>query len=99
MPEVGAVDSEFAVMDPYGQGNDGGEEQWIRAGVGIIPEPASVVVWSLLGALGFGLGWWRRGRRMAVVEGTDAGLSPGRMPWSDQNRAAILEIISRGRGN
>jgi hypothetical protein len=27
---------------------------------GVIPEPASLIVWSLLGALGIGLGCWRR---------------------------------------
>ena len=27
-----------------------------------IPEPAALVVWSLLGASGIGIGWWRRRR-------------------------------------
>lgn len=59
LPEGGAKDSEFSAEPYYGQGNDGYEEQWIRAGVSVIPEPASVVIWALLGAMGFGLGWWR----------------------------------------
>ncbi len=25
-----------------------------------IPEPATLVIWSLLGALAAGIGWWRR---------------------------------------
>jgi len=28
-----------------------------------IPEPSSLSVWALLGALGIGLGWWRRRRK------------------------------------
>jgi hypothetical protein len=28
-----------------------------------VPEPATLIVWSLLGAWGVGLGWWRRRRR------------------------------------
>ena len=28
----------------------------------IAPEPASVIVWSLLAALGIAVGWWRRRR-------------------------------------
>jgi hypothetical protein len=30
--------------------------------VGVIPEPSTLIVWSLLGALGIGLAWWRRRR-------------------------------------
>jgi hypothetical protein len=33
-----------------------------RLTTGVIPEPASLVVWSLLGALGIGVAWWRRRR-------------------------------------
>ena len=25
-----------------------------------VPEPATLIIWSLLGALGIGVGWWRR---------------------------------------
>ena len=28
----------------------------------VIPEPSTVIVWSLLGASGVGIGWWRRRR-------------------------------------
>ena len=29
---------------------------------GVIPEPTSLIVWSLLGALALTVGWWRRRR-------------------------------------
>jgi hypothetical protein len=29
---------------------------------GVIPEPSTFIIWSLLGAFGFTLGWWRRRR-------------------------------------
>jgi hypothetical protein len=49
-----------------------------------IPEPAMVIIWSLLGATGWlGMRIARRGRRV------------GRQPWSNENRAAILEIIAK----
>lgn len=28
----------------------------------VIPEPSTFIIWSLLGAIGFGAGWWRRRR-------------------------------------
>jgi probable HAF family extracellular repeat protein len=27
-----------------------------------VPEPSTLIIWSLLGALGIGVGWWRRKR-------------------------------------
>jgi hypothetical protein len=30
-----------------------------------VPEPSTLIVWSLLGASGIGLGWWRRRREAA----------------------------------
>jgi len=39
---------------------NGGQGRPIGAGTGIIPEPAAFLVWSLLAALGIGLGWRRR---------------------------------------
>ena len=27
---------------------------------GVIPEPSTLIIWSLLGGLGISLGWWRR---------------------------------------
>jgi hypothetical protein len=46
-----------------------------------VPEPVSLIVWSVLG-LGGGLGVMRRRRRMG---------------WSDENRTAIHQLIARGR--
>jgi len=48
-----------------------------------IPEPATLVIWSVLGA-GAGLGAMRRRRRAR---------------WSDENRNAICQIIEQGRHN
>ncbi|MBU4271029.1 MAG: right-handed parallel beta-helix repeat-containing protein [Planctomycetes bacterium] len=54
-----------------------------------IPEPASVLVWCLLGAGSWlGMRVWRR-RRVPV----------GRQPWSPENRQAIRQIVDRGRLN
>jgi hypothetical protein len=52
-----------------------------------VPEPATIIVWSLM----FGSGWaglrvWRRRQRPV-----------GRRPWSPEAREAIYEIVSRGR--
>jgi len=35
----------------------------------VIPEPASLCVWTVLGALGAGAGWWRRRKRRAAQKG------------------------------
>jgi hypothetical protein len=46
----------------YGH-SDGFEEWAVRQGPGgtyVIPEPASLIVWSLLGAVGIAIGWRRR---------------------------------------
>jgi hypothetical protein len=49
-----------------------------------IPEPATLIVWSLLGATSWlGMRVWQKGRRV------------GRQPWSSENRTAILEIIGK----
>ncbi len=37
------------------------DRQMLRdAGYKIIPEPSTLIIWSLLGALGMTIGWWRR---------------------------------------
>ncbi|MFZ1932255.1 MAG: hypothetical protein WCB27_04445 [Thermoguttaceae bacterium] len=49
-----------------------------------VPEPATMIVWSLLGVASWlGTRVWRQGRRV------------GRQPWSNENRTAILEIIAK----
>ena len=53
-----------------------------------IPEPATILVWSLLGAASWlGMGVWRRGQH------------GGRRSWSEENRTAIHDIIARGGRN
>jgi hypothetical protein len=53
----------------------------------VVPEPATMIVWSLLGAASWlGMSVVRKGRRV------------GRQPWSPEARSAILEIVERGRG-
>jgi len=37
----------------------------VRAVPGDIPEPSTLIIWSLLASLGMGLGWWRRRKRAA----------------------------------
>jgi hypothetical protein len=57
-----------------------------------VPEPASIIVWSLFGAGSwFGMRVWRR-RRVAA----SSVLSVTRRPWSPKTRQAIREIIARG---
>ena len=34
----------------------------IPLGIGEVPEPGTLVIWSLLGAIGLGVTWWRRRR-------------------------------------
>jgi len=36
---------------------------YVEFGGGVIPEPSTLIVWSLLGALGITVGWWRRRRK------------------------------------
>ena len=53
---------------------------------GPVPEPATLIVWSLLGAMSWlGMRVWPGGQRIA------------RRSWSPENRQAILEIIDRSR--
>ncbi len=48
----------------YGLRPSNRHEAWV-ATIEPIPEPASLLVWSLLGASGVGIGWWRRRRQAA----------------------------------
>ncbi|MCG2682862.1 MAG: hypothetical protein L6306_04525 [Planctomycetales bacterium] len=51
-----------------------------------VPEPATIIVWSLLGAGSWlGMRVWRR-----------RGGPVGRQHWSNENRTAIHQIIARG---
>ena len=53
---------------------------------GPVPEPASVVIWSVLGAGAAAGGLALRRRR-----------APVRAPWSEENRKASFEVIEQGR--
>ena len=75
----------------YGLGDPAQPQLYVPVVVGgsngvptAVPEPAAILVWSLLGAASWlGMGVSRHGRRV------------GRQPWSDENRAAILETIAK----
>jgi hypothetical protein len=58
----------------------------------VIPEPATLIIWSLLSLTfgGLGLRFWQRGARPGVYPSV-------RTPWSNEARTAILQIIERGR--
>ena len=55
-PSVGEYVAVFRATDMAGN--------WAEAGtnVTITPEPTAFIIWSLLGALGLTIGWWRRRR-------------------------------------
>ena len=55
--------------------------------IGTVPEPATIIIWSLLG-----MGSWLG---MKVVRRRRVGPA-GRRSWSPENRQAIHDIISRG---
>jgi hypothetical protein len=60
---------------------------------GTVPEPATIIIWSLLGMSSWlGLRVWRR-------RGNSADLGSGRRPWSPEDRRAIREIVARGIEN
>ncbi len=71
------MDVKFALL------NDGYEQLFIQqeAVQGFIPEPASVVIWSVLGA-GAAAGLAIRRRRRA--------------PWTEESRRAIYQVIQQG---
>jgi len=81
---------EYTTFSDWG-GNPAYPTAWFGPNLQVVPEPATIIIWSLLGALGFGLGWSRRrGNRL------DLGGSAGQQPWSKETRTAILEVIARG---
>ena len=70
----------------------------------VAPEPGSSLVWfMMLAAVLFvaAAGWTARRNRAAwsyaVVGRSRSATMTGRGPWSDRDRAAILDIIDRGR--
>jgi hypothetical protein len=74
--------SDVRILNPYLEGNYGGNHA--QSCLYEVPEPATIIVWSLLGAASWlGMRVVRRGRPV------------GRQQWSPESRAAIYEIISR----
>jgi len=66
----------------------------------IIPEPATIAVWALLGLSWAALGVWRR-RKGPVAELTDAAPSRrlARPPWPEHNRSAIRQMLQENLAN
>jgi hypothetical protein len=66
----------------------------------MLPEPATIAVWSLIGLCWSGVSCWRRRRTLSVRDGNfdRFGVRPhrNRPPWPDHVRTRILEIIERG---
>jgi hypothetical protein len=66
--------------------------------VGSVPEPGTLIIWSLLGA-GSWLGmrvWRRRGPSLGYE--TSSAVESARQSWSPETRQAIHEMIACGRG-
>ena len=71
------------ILDDYNYGQSY-NVYWdnLKTGSSAVPEPATLLVWSLLGATSWlGMRVWRGGQRIS------------RRSWSPENRQAILEII------
>jgi hypothetical protein len=65
---------------------------WLRATITTgLPEPSTLLIWSLLGASGMGLSIWRRRRSGRWIDG-----DVPRADWSAENRQAVHRIIARG---
>ena len=64
----------------------------------VMPEPATLAIWSLIGLAFAGAGAWRRRSGSADwSEGSrQTTRQPARQRWSDENRAAIFDVIQRG---
>jgi hypothetical protein len=66
----------------------------------MLPDPATIAVWSLIGLCWSGVSCWRRRRSLSVRDGnwdrSSARPHRNRPPWPDHVRTRILEIIERG---
>jgi len=91
--DLRVYDPGIAVLQTVGGG--AAQDQWIyivNEGDGIIPEPASLIIWLVLGLGSTGLAVWSRRRREGLMD------HPGQSRrWSRENREAILSLIERGR--
>ena len=54
----------FVFVSNWSIAEGGGTVTWgdVEATGTVIPEPATIIIWSLLGGLGIGFGYWRRKR-------------------------------------
>ena len=59
-----AISDDGRTIVGYGDNPDGNIEAWMVK-LDIIPEPSTLIIWSLLGAFGLAAGCWRRRRRAA----------------------------------
>jgi len=57
--ENGVVPPGGAIIPPPPGGYNRSVFNWWGA-MSVVPEPSTLIIWSLLAALGIGLGWWRR---------------------------------------
>jgi hypothetical protein len=87
------VDASFA----YGYvSNTNGTHRIVGIVDDIVPEPATVAVWSLLGLCWAGMRVWQQRRAPTRAPSLNRGRSAVRPPWPNHVREAILEIIDRG---
>ena len=57
----GVFASDYVVMyNVFANADDGPNEWAVREGTTVIPEPTTLIIWSLLGALAVTFAWWRR---------------------------------------
>jgi hypothetical protein len=89
----------------YGYYQENANHQITHHVVGVaddfVPEPATLVVWSLFGLCWVGGRCWQRQRRETMCPTWQRGNRTAnrcttRQPWPAHTRAAILEIIERG---
>ncbi|MHB1034564.1 MAG: hypothetical protein ACYC35_25680 [Pirellulales bacterium] len=55
----------FSALYSSGAGNQGSGFEAALSAIATVPEPSTLVIWSVLGTLGIALGWWRK-RRVAA---------------------------------
>jgi len=63
LTEARAVSDDGRTIVGSGSNPDGYLEAWMAKTDAPIPEPSSLIIWSLLGVLGITVGWQRRGKR------------------------------------